>query len=78
MTLHVVYHVHWAIAEGEELHPGDDVAVARWFSADDIHKVRDDIHEDTLRLIELSGLVDHLRNGLDTLPEKVCIPKDLG
>jgi acetyl-CoA carboxylase carboxyl transferase subunit beta len=77
VTLHVVYHVHWAIAEGDELTPGDDVAVARWFSADEISENRGDIHEDTLRLIELSGLVDHLRKGMASLPDDLCFTKDL-
>ena len=35
VRIHVVYHVHWAFAEDERLTPGDDVADAAWFSAED-------------------------------------------
>ena len=76
VVLHVVYHVHWAFAEDEELHPDDDVAEATWFSAEDLEKARDEIHRDTWRLIHLSGMVGNLREGIEELPDCLCLPDD--
>lgn len=75
VTLHVVYNVHWAMAEGEDLVPDDDVAEAEWFSADDLEQQSDEIHTDTWRLIHLSGLADKLRKGVDGFPECFCFPE---
>lgn len=76
VELHVVYHVHWAFADDESIRPMDDVAEAEWFSAEDIERRRDEIHEDTWRLIELSGMVGDLREGIDELPDCLCLPKE--
>jgi ADP-ribose pyrophosphatase YjhB (NUDIX family) len=76
VRLHVVYHVHWAFAEEEALVPGDDVGEAAWFSAEDIEGARDEIHRDTWRLIELSGMIGNLREGIEEFPDCLCIPKD--
>lgn len=75
VRLHVVYHIHWAFAEDERLTPGDDVAEAAWFSAEDLERARGDIHEDTWRLIHLSGMVGDLREGIERLPECLCLPE---
>ena len=71
---HVVYNVHYAFADDEELHPGDDVGEAEWFTAEDLERRSDEIHEDTWRLIELSGLVESLRRADGGLPEWACPP----
>ena len=76
MLLHVVYHVHWAFAEAEDLHPDDDVGEAAWFSADDLEEQRDDIHKDTWRLIHLSGMVGDLREGIEEFPDCLCLPTE--
>lgn len=76
VLLHVVYHVHWAFADDEELRPGDDVAEAAWFSAEDIERRREEIHKDTWRLIHLSGMVGDLREGIEEFPDCLCIPSD--
>ena len=76
IRLHVVYHVHWAFAEDEDLRPDDDVAEAAWFSAEDLEARRGEIHEDTWRLIHLSGMVGDLREGIEEFPDCLCLPKD--
>lgn len=77
VLLHVVYHVHWAFADDEELHPDDDVAEAAWFSAEDIERRHEEIHKDTWRLIHLSGMVGDLREGIEELPDCLCLPSDV-
>ena len=74
VELHVVYHVHWAVAEGEDLTPADDVAEARWFTGQEVLAAQEDIHEDTWSLIELSGLAPELERGLRNLPDCTCMP----
>ena len=76
VLLHVVYHVHWAFAEDEDLHPDDDVGEAAWFSSEDLEELRDDIHKDTWRLIDLSGMVGDLRDGIEEFPDCLCLPDD--
>ncbi len=76
VALHVVYHVHWAFAVDTELCPDDDVGEAAWFSAEDLEEVRDDIHKDTWRLINLSGMVGELRKGIEEFPDWLCLPDD--
>ena len=76
VVLHVVYNVHYAYAEDEALTPGDDVAEARWFTADDLERCRDDIHVDTWRLIHLSDLAEGLRGAKGKLLERICWPDE--
>ena len=77
VLVHAVYHVHWALAEKEEeLVPGDDVGEAEWFSADDLERRRDEIHEDTWRLIELSGMAGLLREGVEGFPDPLRLTGD--
>ncbi len=76
VALHVIYHVHWAFAEDEGLHPDDDVGEAAWFSAEDLEERRDEIHTDTWRLIHLSGMVGDLRDGIEEFPDCLCLPED--
>ncbi len=74
VVLHVVYHVHWATTGDWELRPDDDVGEAAWFSADDLEERREEIHKDTWRLIHLSGMVGDLREGIEELPDRLCLP----
>ncbi len=76
VALHVVYHVHWAFADEEELHPDDDVGEAAWFSAEDLEERKGDIHTDTWRLINLSQMVGELRDGIEEFPDSLCLPED--
>jgi ADP-ribose pyrophosphatase YjhB (NUDIX family) len=75
VELHVVYHVHWAYSDDEALVPGDDVGEAEWFTADDLERRVDEIHVDTWRLIDLSGLIDNLHAGKG-LPDCICMPEE--
>ena len=76
VVLHVVYHVHWAFTEDEDLHPDDDVGEAAWFSAEDLERRRGEIHKDTWRLIHLSGMVGDLREGIEEFPDCLCLPTE--
>lgn len=56
--LHVIYIDHLARVVGGALRPGDDVGEATWLSVEDIRARWDELHEDTQRLLHLSGLLE--------------------
>ncbi len=56
--LHVVYIDHVAKRSGGRLKAGSDVAIARWFSKDDLQVQWDELHEDTQRLLRESKIVN--------------------
>jgi len=64
VELHVVYNVHWAVALGDAIRPGDDVAHVAWFTAATLRGARPDVHEDTWHLISHVGLLDLLDRGI--------------
>jgi ADP-ribose pyrophosphatase YjhB (NUDIX family) len=76
VALHVVYHIHWAYADDDDLHPQDDVGEAAWFSAEDLEERRDEIHTDTWRLIDLSGMVGDLQEGIEDFPNCLLLPNE--
>ena len=56
--LHVVYIDHVARKIGGRLKPGSDVAIARWFSKEELRDQWEYLHEDTQRLLRESKIVD--------------------
>lgn len=56
--LHVIYIDHVARKVGGKLRAGSDVAIARWFSKEDLREQWDYLHEDTQRLLRESKIVD--------------------
>jgi 8-oxo-dGTP diphosphatase len=56
VTLHVVYIVRRACVLGGELMPGNDVGEAIWVSKDGMAVMREEIHPDTVRILELYGI----------------------
>ncbi len=56
--LHVVYIDHTARRIRGQLSVGSDVAIARWFSREELRSQWGDLHEDTRRLLLESKVVD--------------------
>src|SRR5713101_7879194 len=56
--LHVVYIDHTARRIRGQLKAGSDVAIARWFSQEELRAQWNDLHEDTRRLLLESKVVD--------------------
>ena len=56
--LHVVYIDHTARKIRGQLKAGSDVAIARWFSQEELRAQWNDLHEDTRRLLLESKVVD--------------------
>jgi 8-oxo-dGTP diphosphatase len=67
VELHVVYNVHWALALGDAIRPGDDVAQVAWFTSTGLREARSEVHEDTWHLISHSGLLELLERGITDL-----------
>ncbi len=56
VTLHVVYIVRRARIVGGELLPGSDVGEARWADREEMARIRDEIHPDTVEILKLFGI----------------------
>ncbi len=56
--LHVVYIDHVVRKSGGRLKAGSDVAIARWFSREDLRVQWGELHEDTQRLLRESKIVN--------------------
>jgi 8-oxo-dGTP diphosphatase len=56
--LHVVYIDHTARKIRGQLKAGSDVAIARWFSQEELRSHWSDLHEDTRRLLLESKVID--------------------
>lgn len=56
VALHVVYIVRRARVIGGELTPGSDVGEAVWAGQGDMAAMRGEIHEDTVKILELYGI----------------------
>jgi 8-oxo-dGTP diphosphatase len=56
--LHVVYIDHTARKIRGQLKAGSDVAIARWFSQEELRSQWSDLHEDTQRLLLEAKVVD--------------------
>jgi ADP-ribose pyrophosphatase YjhB (NUDIX family) len=56
--LHVVYIDHVARKIRGQLKAGSDVAIARWFSKEELRSQWNDLHEDTRRLLLESRVID--------------------
>ncbi|MFH2012944.1 MAG: NUDIX domain-containing protein [Pseudomonadota bacterium] len=56
VELHVIYIDYLAEVAGGELKPDDDVGEAVWIGKNNISKVRDELHEDTVKLLTLAGI----------------------
>jgi len=67
VELHVVYNIHWALAMGDAIRPGDDVADVAWFTAAELRAAEADVHEDTWHLVSHVGLLDLLDRGVHGL-----------
>ncbi len=67
VELHVVYNVRWALAQGDAIRPGDDVADVAWFTASRLREARAEVHEDTWHLISHSELLTLLERGIHDL-----------
>ena len=52
VTLHVVYIVRRAHIVGGELLPGSDVGEAMWAGEDEMAAIREEIHPDTVKILE--------------------------
>ena len=58
VELHVIYIDYVAKLIGGKLVPDDDVGEALWVQKEDISSIWDDLHEDTRKLLALSGILD--------------------
>ena len=56
-TLHVVYIYYMAKVTGGELRPNSDVGKARWVSWEELSKIREELHDDTRRLLQIARVV---------------------
>jgi 8-oxo-dGTP diphosphatase len=56
VTLHVVYIVKRARVIGGKLTPASDVGEVRWVGRDEIASMRDELHPDTVRILEGFGI----------------------
>ena len=60
VRLHVVY-VNFAIETiGGKLRAGSDAGIAKWFSREDLRGRCGELHEDTLRLLRKSGVLNEM------------------
>ncbi len=55
--LHVIYIDYVAELKGGELKPGGDVGEAVWLTPEEIYERWEDLHDDTKRLLSLSGVI---------------------
>jgi nucleoside triphosphatase len=58
VELHVIYIDYVAKLIGGKLIPDDDVGEALWVQKESISKMWDDLHEDTKKLLALSGMLN--------------------
>jgi ADP-ribose pyrophosphatase YjhB (NUDIX family) len=56
--LHVVYIVKPANVLGGELRPGDDVGEAMWVAVDELPGIIDELHEDTVFILQRYGIIE--------------------
>lgn len=57
IELHVVYIDYLAEVIGGSLQPDDDVGEAIWVRKDAVSEILDELHEDTRKLLTLSGIL---------------------
>jgi 8-oxo-dGTP diphosphatase len=56
VDLHVVYIVKRATLSGGTLKPASDVGEAMWVERDQITEIWDELHQDTMRILDLLGV----------------------
>ena len=59
VNLHVVYIVKRARLISGVLKPASDVGEAMWVFKEDIEEIRDELHPDTVRILENFGVIDN-------------------
>ena len=58
VSLHVIYIDYLARVTGGELKVGSDVGEAIWVEKKRIPQMKDELHEDTKRLLHIAGIID--------------------
>ena len=58
IDLHVIYIDYIGEVVGGELKPGDDVGEAIWVDQKEIPKIKSELHEDTVRLLKIGGIIE--------------------
>ncbi|MFC1967036.1 NUDIX domain-containing protein [Chloroflexota bacterium] len=57
VALHVIYIDYLARRTGGELKPGSDVGEAQWIEKQRLPGITDELHEDTVKLLRLAGII---------------------
>jgi len=60
-TLHVIYIDFLARLAGGKFQPGSDVGEGIWVSPEDLHKIWNELHEDTQKLLSLAKVFRNIR-----------------
>ncbi len=58
VSLHVIYIDYLARVIGGSLKVGDDIGEAMWVEKKSIPEIREELHDDTKRLLQIAGVVD--------------------
>jgi len=58
VSLHVIYIDYLARVIGGSLKVGDDIGEAMWVERKSIPEIREELHDDTKRLLQIAGVVD--------------------
>jgi len=58
VSLHVIYIDYLARVIGGSLKTGDDIGEAMWVERKSIPEIREELHDDTKRLLQIAGVVD--------------------
>lgn len=57
VSLHVIYIDYLARYKAGELRPASDVGEAVWVEKRKLSEMRDELHEDTIRLLQIAGML---------------------
>jgi len=57
VSLHVIYIDYLARVAGGKLKVGSDIGEARWVEKEEIHRIWEELHDDTRRLLQIAKIV---------------------
>ena len=61
ISLHVIYIDYLARVTGGELKPGSDIGEAIWVERERIPEIREELHDDTKKLLQIAKIIDILK-----------------